>query len=833
RIDIRLAMRSFLRRPGVPAVIILTLALAIGAGTAVFSLFDAVVLNPLPVPEQEELILLHEERAGARNTPGFSYPMSRFLREHSTTTEGIAGWITTGAGVSAGVSAGGFTEQLTAGLVTGNYFTVLGLRPQQGRLFVADDEAAPGATPHVVLSDALWRRAFGADPDVIGRTIAVNETPFTVIGVAPPRFRGTSLAEPVDVWVPITMLRTVARGGLLANPQALDTWFFSLFRHLARVPEGTPVDRVLAELSTLHATGLASAPEYDPAAAGTEPPVIVTATPLAEAAVARSRDELLRFLAVLAAVVGIVLAVACVNVANLLLMRSRERQREMSIRAAVGASGARVIRQLLAESVVLAAAAGAGGVLIALAALRLVASFSLPGGIALTDVALPLDMRVLGFSAAVSLACAVAFGIAPAIAASRADVMNALRGGQAANPGRIRAGNAMIAVQVALSLVLLVAGGLLGRSLQEGLSVDTGFRSDGVATVAVGLRQHGYSPEEAVPFIRSVLEATASRAGVQHAAAATRVPIETDAFRMPILVADGGAAPEPSGRRDVGDAPHLPLVGMTPGYLETLGLDLIAGRGIEWSDRDGTEPVAVVTENAAELLWRDQNPIGRQFVAMFGDPVTVVGVVRDAHITSLTEREPHIFMPLIQTFNFAGMDRLRFVAAGSSAAGSMTALRDVIRAADPQLPMFDERNVKQHIDAVLMPQRFGSLLLAVLAAIALLTCAIGIYAVAAFDVATRRRELGIRAALGAGPRELVHAVIVRAGVAICIGVGAGLALAAITTRGLRGLLFGITPYDSAAYLGAAVVLGLVAVTAGWLPARRAARTDPLHVMRED
>jgi putative ABC transport system permease protein len=827
RIDVRLALRAFARRPVVPVVIIVTLALAIGAGAAVFSLFDAVVLNPLAVQRPGELVLLREEQGGTSNTPGFSYPMSRFLREHSTTTNGIAGWITTNAGVSTGELA----EQLTAGLVTANYFSVLGLRPQHGRLFVRDDGAAPATTPYVVLSDAIWRRAFGADPEIIGRTIALNETPFTVIGIAPPRFRGTSLGDPVDLWVPITMLRTVARGGLLANPASLETWFFSFFQHLARVPAGTPVDRVLAELSALHARGLASAPEYDASAASSEPPVTVAAVPLTEAAAARSREDLLRFMAVLAVVVGIVLAIACVNVANLLLMRSRERRREMSIRAAVGASGGRVIRQLLVESMVLAGAAGAAGVLVALAARRLVVSFSLPGGIALTDIALPMDLRVLGFTALVSLVCAVAFGVAPAIAASRADVMDALRGGQAGGPGRIRAGSAMIAVQVALSLVLLVAGSLLGRSLQEALSVDTGFRSDGVATVAVGLRQHGYSTDEAEAFIRSVLESAEARGGIMQAAAGTRVPIETDAFRMPIL--DGAAPLNPSGRISAGDAPRVPLVGITPGYLETLDLELVAGRSIEWSDRKGVPLVAVVTENAAQLLWPGQNPIGRQFVPMFGEPFTVVGVVRDAHLTGLTEREPHIFLALIQTFNLAGMDRLRFVAAGSTAAGSLTALRDVLRAADARLPTFDERDVKQHIDAVLMPQRFGLLLLAALGAIALLTCAIGIYAVAAYDVATRRRELGIRAALGAGRRDLVHAVVHRAGAAICLGVVIGLGLAGATTQGLRGLLFGITPYDPVVYFAAAVTLGLVAVLAGWLPARRAARTDPLSVMRED
>ena len=829
RVDVRLAVRSFTRRPGVPLVVVVTLALAIGAGTAVFSMFDAVVLNPLAVERADELVVLRESQGGRSGAPGFSYPMSRHLREHSTSTAGIAGWITT----TAAVQTGDITEQLRAGLVTANYFHVLGLRPQHGRLFVEGDEAAPGTTPYVVLGDAFWRRAFGGDPDLVGSTITVNETPLTVIGIAPPRFRGTTLSSPVDLWVPLTMIRTVARGGLLANPSALDTWFFSLFEHVARVPEGTSVERAEAELSGLHAAGMRNAPEYDAAEAASEPPVIVEARPLTEAAAGRSREDLLRFLGVLAAVVGVVLTIACVNVANLLLMRSRERQREMSIRAAVGASAGRVVRQLLVESVVLATAAGACGVLVALVARRLVTSFSLPGGIALTDVGLPMDVRVLAFSAAVSLACAVVFGVAPAIAAARADVMTPLRGGQAGGPGRIRVGNAMVGVQVALSLVLLVAGSLLVRSLQHGLSVDVGFRSEGVATVAASLRPQGYTRDDAAPFVRNVLDAARARPGVEHVAAATRVPIETDAFHMPIIVTDGGAASGDGRLPEAGDAPRLPLVGITPGYFETLGLDIVAGRGIEWSDADGAPAVAVITESAARLLWPGGGAIGKQFVPMFGDPVTVVGLVRDAHFTSLAEREPHVFLPLFQTFNMAGLDRLRFVAAASTPAAALDALRDVLRSADARLPLFDDRNIAQQIDAVLMPQRFGSLLLVALGVIALLTCAIGIYAVAAYDVATRRRELGIRAALGAGRRELVHAVVHRAAVAICGGVVVGLALAAVATQGLRGLLFGITAYDPVAYFAAAVALGLVATLAGWLPARRAARTSPLRVMREN
>lgn len=827
-VDLKHTWRSFRRRPGVPLVVVTTLALAIGAGTAVFSMLEAVVLNPLAVHEPDRLLMLYE----GENQVGFSYPMVQYVREHSRTTRGVAAFTTQSVALRSDVAD---AEQLTAGMVTGDYFDVLGLRPQAGRLLGSDDEAAPGTTPHAVLSDALWRRSFGSDPAVVGRTVRINEVPFTVVGIAPPRFRGTSLASPVDLWLPLTMVRTVARSGLFANPRVLSTWYFTMLEPVVRLrPRVTP-ETALAELRHLHAIGWSTSPEQDRvplrltdvADFESNAPRTLTAAPLNQAAAARSRDDLLRFLRLLTAAVVIALAVACVNVANLMLMRGTERERELSIRAAVGAARSRVIRQLLVESAVLALLAGVLGAGLAFVSIRLLGAFSLPGGIALAELGLPMDGRVLGFTAGVAVLCALGFGLAPAIASSRTAVMDTLRGGSDGGRGRSRAGNLLLTLQVALSILLLVAGSLFVRSLQQALAVDLGFRSAGVGAVSVGLRQHGYTAKQLDSFVADVLEHAAARPGVQRVAAASYVPLE-GANRLPVVIGSANQA-APDGFED---GPQTALLQVTPGYLELLSIPLLHGRDLVWADRDGAPRVALVTESAARRFWPDQSALGQQFVVMFGEPYTVVGVVADAHLTSLTDREPHLLLPLLQSRNLGGMDRLRLIAAAGEPGTAIQALRSAVQSVDRRLPTFQERSLEQQIDMLLMPQRFGSILLSVFSAIALLISAVGIYAVAAYNVARRHREIGIRAALGAGRARLIRVVVGGAGIAICAGVAAGLFAAAYATRALRGLLFGIGPTDPLSYAAAVVALVVVALLASWVPARSAARVDPLVVMRE-
>jgi putative ABC transport system permease protein len=343
--------------------------------------------------------------------------------------------------------------------------------------------------------------------------------------------------------------------------------------------------------------------------------------------------------------------------------------------------------------------------------------------------------------------------------------------------------------------------------------------------VSVGLRQHGYGGEDADAFIRSVLEDAARRPGVQHVAAASAVPLE-GVNALPVSTSLPAAG-------EFARGPRRGLLQATPGFLDLYGVRVLRGRDFSWSDDDNAPRVALVTEQMARELWPGQEALGQQFVVMFGEPFTVVGVVADAHYTRLTDRQPLIILPLLQTKNMGGMDRLRIVAAGSEAASMVAALRAAVRATDGRLPTFGERSVQQHVEAVTMPQRFGSILLGAFGVVALLIAAVGIYAVASYDVARRHRELGIRAALGAGRRALVQKVLGRAWLAVAAGVAVGAVLAAWATRGVQGLLFGITPGEPVSYVAAATLLVAVAAVASWLPARRAATVDPAQVIRDD
>jgi putative ABC transport system permease protein len=646
--------------------------------------------------------------------------------------------------------------------------------------------------------------------------------PLTIVGVAPARFRGLRLASPADAWIPITALPEIGRGALQTQ-EALETWFYTVIELTVRLPPGTSPQPALAQLTALHRAAMAEVPRPPAEAMLSEARVTeVVGMPAVEAAAARGRADLLRLLTILMVVVGIGLAIACVNVANLMMIRATERSREITVRSAIGASRARVLRQLMLENVVLALLAGAAGTLVGLLIMRLFGAFSLPGGLAIADLQLPLDLRVLGFTAAICLACAVAFGMAPALAASRVDVARGLREATAGTRSRWRGGSVLVSVQVALSVVLLVAGFLFARSLHAAFSVDLGFHSDGVASVSVGLEQHAYDQARADQFIEQVLAELGRRPGIDAAAASSKVPIDADAFRLPTRAV--GAPPD-------APRPMTPLVAVTPGYFRLFEIELVRGRNFDDTDRDGSPLVVIVTEQAAQQLWPGEDPIGRQLVPLFGGPFTVVGVVSDAHFTSLTTREPHIFFPITQARGFGVMSRLRIIARGETSRLALASARASVRAVDPRLPTFEERDVGEQINRVLMTQRFGAFLLGAFGVLALVISAAGIYAVAGFDVARRRRELGIRSALGATRGALAGTVLRRTAAACAVGVAAGLTAAAFATRGIEAFLFGVEHREPLSYIGAALVLAAIALLASWVPARRAASVDPLQAIR--
>jgi len=817
--DIRQALRSFARRPGMTAIVVLTLGLGLGVTTAVYALFDRVVLNPLPVRAPEELISVHERSSPTSTHAPLTYPMFKALREQARSVTGIAGYATQ----NVALHAGAFAQHGAGVFASANYFAVLGIQPLVGRLFQPSDEGPAGSAPYVVLSEDLWEQAYGRRPDIVGQTLAVNNHPRTIIGVAPGWFRGTDLRKLPAVWLPLNEIQAIANEGIFSL-DIFDTYAFRWVTAFARLAPGKTAEAANSELVRIHALVAQQSSDRETVKRESGKEVLETGS-LGEAAAGREREALLRFIRILVGVVAICLLIGSVNVALLLLLRSRERLRDFAVRRAIGAGSGRLFRQVAVENVMLASFSVLIGLLLAVWTIQALSAFALPSGIQIRDLGLSLDGGVLLFAIGLSAIAALGFGIAPTLIAARGDVASSLRSSRHGGQRRYwRTGSPLIAVQVALTLVLVVGALLFIRSLRQGLNVDLRFDPRDIASVSVGLERQGYKQAEAPALFRRITEELRRNPVFGHTALATHVPVSDGDMGLPLSFVD-----EPRRRVRVGE-----MNAVTPDYLELIGARLTRGRIIGSSDAESSEQVAVINEAAARAMSPDRDVIGRQFRIMgMGRPYTIIGVVADAHYTSLTTIEPYVFVPLQQNLGLGAMAELQLVARGrGTASATINALKQVVRSVDPRLPVFDDTDVAGRIDRMLMPQRFGSLLLGLLAALALLISAVGIYAISAYEVVLRRRELGIRAALGADMRALSDVVLARNGLGIAVGCVAGMVLAFFATAATRSFLFGIRPDEPVSYAVSAVLLAVTAVMASWLPSRRAAQTDPATIMRE-
>jgi predicted permease len=823
--DARHALRGLARRPGFTAAVVVTLSLGIGANAAVFSVVDTVLLNPLPVRDAESLVTIYE---ALKNRPfgNTSWPTYNELREgvRSLTDVAVSGQL------PVGLRAGDLSDRVSAGVVSGTWFQVLGLLPQLGRLILPADEEGGGSAT-VVLSDALWHRHFGGDPAVVGRVIQLSGQPFTIVGVAPRGFRGVELAESHDLWIPVVLIRSVGGDGLFST-EVLTTRFLPFLRMVGRLAPGRTLEEATTELNARHAAlREVNGREMDMPFADSP----IHMLPLERAATAESRTDVLLFLAVPAAVALLTLAIACLNVAMLLLVRGGERAREFGIRAALGAGRSRLVRLVLTESVLLSLAGCALGVLVARATLALLRGFPLPGGIAMERLDLGVDLRVLAFGIAVALGTALLFGSIPAWAVARPDLVGRLRRNAASGRRETGAGRfALLAAQVALSLVLLVGATLFLRSLDAALRVDPGFDARGVAAVSFSLRPHGYTVENGPLFFEDVLRRVQETPGIQAAAVGVHVPIDPPSLRMPV---SNEVIPPGPGSGAMAGSHFLPVNVVAGDYFTVLGIPLIEGRTFGPDDREGTPQVVVLNQEAANQLWPGEDPIGRQLqlVRGIGAGRTVIGVVANIRAHSVQETvSPYVYVSALQNPQIQALSNTTLLARdGGDSRLAMAAVVNALRAADPALPLFRERRVADQIDGVLVPQRLGSTLLGLFGAVALLVAALGIYGVVAYAVSRRRFEIGIRLALGAHRSDVIATVTAFPLRAVSAGLIAGLALAAAASRLIRGFLYGIEPLDGVSFLVAAAAMAGVAVLAAMVPARRATLVDPLVVIREE
>jgi predicted permease len=802
--DLRFAFRQMGKRPGFSAVVVLTMALGIGANAAIFSVLDAVLLRPLPYSHPEQLIKVWTRFTGIGlpdDQNAVSAPEFRDFGQLNRSFSDLAA-IATGS-VNLGVK--GSPQRVVGAAVSPSLFGMLGAQPLLGRTFLPE-EAQPGRDNEVLLSYGLWRRVFGGDPGVVGRTIDIDGVPNTVVGVMPAQFDYPSESE---IWAPLSFspndLSENSRGG-----HGLEV--------LGRVKPGLSFAQVQGDMDRVGKTMIDQHLSY--------PYKKYEFGIILHPLLAETVGDVKPFLVVLMAAVGLVLLIACANIANLLLVRSAERQREMETRMALGASGWRLSRQLLTESVVLAFVGGAVGLAVTPLVLRgllAIAAKSLPRA-----VHTGIDVRVLALAVVVSLATGILFGLAPALQSARKRRFDGLKTGrntEGSRPKRMR--SVLVICETALSLLLVVGAGLLLRSFARLLEVDPGFRPEGVLTMRVALPDAVYSkPEQVRGFYQTLMGRVQQLPGVQAAGAVSALP----------LSGEGGSGTTTMDTQSVPFEDRTPEADqrvVTSDYFKAMGIALVRGRYFEDRDGDGAPLVSIVDESLAGTFWPNQDPIGKRLhiggAKSTAPWTTIVGVVRHVRNRTLEARSRvEVYWPVNQR-PFGGMTLA--VKVQGNPMGLVPTIQREVGAIDPDLPVYRVRTLTEVMGESLERRRLALILLASFAGLALLLASVGIYGVTSYAVAQRQQEIGVRMALGADRGQVLRMMIWRGMGTIGIGLVLGVVLALSLTRLMSGLLFSVRAYDPEALAGAALLLTIAAFLAILIPARRATKVNPMVALR--
>jgi predicted permease len=819
--DLRGGLRMLRKSPGFTFVAVLSLALGIGANTAIFTIINAVFLHPLPVEEPARLAemftrdtLTVDANVNFQLTPT-SLPNYEDYRDQNTVFSGLA-VVTFPIPLNWGGQAE--PQQLNASLVSGNFFDVLGVKPYRGRTFIPDGDKKIGGNPEVVLSYSLWTRRFGSDDKFVGQTISLNGTPYTVVGITPPSFKGiVSLGRPDVLWIPITMRDYVLTGQLkdLENNRR-----FRWTSIVGRLKPQVGIVEAQAAMKTI-AAGLEK--EYPRDNKGRT----VELYALNESALGiNQRKQFSLAGGVLMGVVGLVLLIACVNLANLLLAQAAKREKELSIRAAMGAGRWRLVRQLLTESTVLSLLGGLAGLLVAYWGRNVLWSFRPPFLID-GSINLSFDARVLGFTVLISMMTGVLFGIIPAIKASGTDVNEVLKtGGRGGALGwthnRLR--GLLVISEIALALVALVGSGLFLRSMQNAQQFNPGFESHNMFQMLFDLGALRYDENHAQQFFRDVVERAKTVPGVVNASVSANGVfgggISATVFRE-------GEQSDPNNRGTLVNFDEV-----TPGHFETMRIPLLGGRDFTDFDRENTAPVAVINQAMANLLWPGQEPLGKRF-AVVQEPnlLQVVGVVGTTVVGQIGEDpQPIAYFPMRQKYSpFATL----VVRTTGNPDGLLGTVRTQVQQLDKNLAFTNTQTVQQILGQGLWPARMGAALLGLFGALALILASIGIYGVLAYSVAQRTSEIGLRMALGAQPHQVLRLVLRQGMLLALIGAAVGILVALPVARLASGLLYGVSATDPITYAAITLLLMGVALLACYLPARRATRIDPLVALRVD
>jgi len=856
--DIRYGFRTLAKSPGFAAVVILSLALGIGANTAIFSLIDAVMLKMLPVKQPEQLVLLRwawrgrpgvmpdfihnltgdsdDDPTGRLTSTSFSYPFFEGVHSQKQVFSNVLAFANADR---LNLSSAGQPGSAACQFVSGDYFSALGVQAMVGRVIASTDDA-PGAAPAAAISYGYWTRRFGRDPSVLGKTISVNGVPFTLVGVAAPEFFGLEPGTSIDVWIPLRTQPQVmpswtesAIGGTSKFLNSEDWWVVIL----GRLKPGVTEPQARAALDVKLSQSVAAIGKAATKHSGDrtlEPPKI-DLTPAGKGLDALRR-EFSQPLFILMAVVGLVLLIACANVANLLLARATARQKEIAVRLALGAGRRRLIRQLLTESLLLASAGAALGLIFAYWASDVLLALMSSGR---NHIALHVspDLEVLGFTAVVSLLTGIIFGLAPALRGTRLDLTPALRESASGFAGarrhawvsRFDLSKALVISQIAMSLLLLIGAGLFVRTLTNLENEDIGFDRRNLLLFGIDPTQAGYKGANLANFYQELQRRIGGLPGVRSASLSRHTLIDggisIDGFSIQ------GYTPKPGEAEDGSVAVHFNAVG--PRFFETFGIPLVLGRAISERDDGGAPRVAVINSTLARKFFEGSNPIGRRFGGENNksSDISIVGVVSDTKYGQLrAEAPPTVYVPYAQ--NIEGLGAMDFeVRTDGDPKRWTSAVHQTVQELDKNLPLFDVKTQTEQIDQATFQERLSAALSSVFGLLALVLACVGLYGIMAYAVARRTHEIGIRMALGAERGNILRMVVREALLLVIPGTLVGVTLALAASRVIASMLYGLKPTDPVTIVAAVGLMASVAVLAGYLPARRASRVDPMVALR--
>lgn len=803
--DLRYGLRTLFKSPVFAATAIVSLALGIGMNTLVFSVFESLLLRPLPIAQPDRVVFVE---TGSGNT--HSFPNYREFRDHASAFIGLAGYRISPMDLESGENP----QRIWGYLATGNYFDVLGVKPALGRFFHQEDDLRVGANPYAVLSYNAWRARFGADPQITGKTVRINGLSYTVLGVAPREFHGTEVFYWPEIWVPMSMQPQIEVGNpWLDNPRTWDTLIFGRLKPEITLPQAkADLNRIANDLARRF-------PDSDVGLRIKFSKLGLLGNSM--------RDPMRLFMEGLLLLVALVLLTACLNLTGLMLARSADRQREMAIRASIGASRRRIMRQVLTESLLLSLLGGLAGWLLATVLCKLLSQWHAPMDFPVQFEVSP-DWRVFLFTAAISFLTGILFGLGPALQLSKADLNEVLKGGMglAIFKRRFRFvfRDLSVIAEVALCFVLVFGSLLSIRSLQNVLKMPLGFNPESVTTAAFDLGLAGYTEAQGRAFQKRVLNAAKELPGVVSAAYANSLPLSIDQSTTGMQVED---QPLQRGRKAKRSVNYYQI---SPGLLSTLGINLLSGRDFDQHDQEHSPQVAIVNQTFARAILHTVNPVGKTLRQDLGGPrMQVIGLVEDGKYVSLTESpQPVVFWPIYQSYNSTTTLVIKSRRSPSEVARQ---IRQLLAAMDSRLPLYGVGSLENMLGFALFPMHAAAVALSAFGLLALVLAMAGIHGLSAYAVSRRTREIGIRMAVGAQAFEILRFVLAKMATLVFLGLTIGSVLALAAGQILRIVVYGASPRSPGAFLLVFALLLIVAALSCWRPAIRALRIDPVSALR--